>query len=268
MRLLGEATILDAVVAEKRREVAALRPRRDRLRAGAEAAAAPRDFAGALRRRGEVALVAEIKTRSPSGGEIRPGADAAGVAARYEAGGAAALSVLTDRRFFGGSLDALRTVRARVRLPVLRKDFVLDQLQLWEARAAGADAVLLIVRLLDSHLLAELVSLARELGMAALVETHDEAEIERAHSAGASLVGVNNRDLATLETDLERCPELVSKLRAGVTAVAESGVSTRDYVQRLGRAGFDAVLVGESLLRQPDARAAAALLVGVKKEKR
>jgi len=223
---------------------------------------APRGFAAALRRSGEVRLLAEVKRRSPSAGDIRPGADPAEVARAYVQGGAAALSVLTDRDYFGGDLAFLRAVRAAVPVPVIRKDFLIDPVQVWEARAAGADAVLLIARILDPPLLKELHDLARELGMDALVEAHTEPELERALDAGATLVGVNNRDLDTFVTDLELSVRLAPRVPAGVTYVAESGIRTAEDVDRLGEAGVDAILVGESLMRQAELRDAAAALAG------
>lgn len=256
------AGILDRIVQVKHEEVQSLAPLRTELRARAEDAPPVRAFAAALRHPAEVRLLAEVKRRSPSAGEIRPGADPAEVARAYEAAGAAACSVLTDRQFFGGDLDALRAVRAAVSLPLIRKDFVIDPVQIWEARGAGADAVLLIVRILDDARIADLLALTRELGMDALVETHDDAEMERALRLGADLVGVNNRDLDTFRTDLELSLRMAVDVPAGVTYVAESGIRTAEDVDRLGAAGVDAILVGESLMRQPDLRAAAAALVG------
>lgn len=256
------ASILERIVRTKRDEVRAAAPRLAELRARAADAAPPRGFAAALRRPGEVRLLAEIKRRSPSAGEIRPGADPAEVARAYRDGGAAALSVLTDREYFGGDLAFLEAVRASVDLPVLRKDFVVDPVQLWEARAAGADAVLLIVRILDAALLGDLLALAGELGMDALVEAHTADELERARGAGAVLVGVNNRDLDTFTTDLGLAERLAAGVPEAVGYVAESGIRTAADVDRMGAAGVDAVLVGESLMRQPDLRAAAAALAG------
>ncbi|HEU0015798.1 MAG TPA: indole-3-glycerol phosphate synthase TrpC [Longimicrobium sp.] len=256
------ASILDRIVASKRAEVEKLAPRLAEFRAMARDAEAPRGFARALRRRDEVRLLAEVKRRSPSAGDIRPGADPAEIARAYDRGGAAALSVLTDRDWFGGDLDALRAVRAAVPLPVIRKDFLIHPAQVWEARAAGADAVLLIVRILPDAVLAELLGLAGELGMDALVEAHTAEELDRALGAGAVLVGVNNRDLDTFVTDLDLSLRLAPRVPAGVTYVAESGIRTAADVDRLGEAGVDAILVGESLMRQPDVRAAAAALVG------
>jgi indole-3-glycerol phosphate synthase len=258
-------TILETIVAVKREEVALLRPRREELRARAADAASPRDFAGALRDAGEVRLLAEVKRSSPSAGPIRPDADAAQVARWYEAGGAAAVSVLTDRRFFGGALEDLVGVRAAVALPVLRKDFMIDALQLFEARAAGADAILLIVRILEDSRMRELLELAHELGMSALVEAHDTDELGRALAVGARLVGVNNRDLATFRTDMELSVRLAPSVPSGVTFVAESGIRSPVDVRRLGEVGVDAILVGESLMRRPDPVGATRALVGVPK---
>jgi indole-3-glycerol phosphate synthase len=266
--LQARESILDRIVETKRGEVEALRPRAAELRARAADAPPTRGFAAALRSPAEVRLLAEVKRRSPSAGEIRPGADPVEVARAYHEGGAAAVSVLTDREYFGGELDFLRAVRAGVELPALRKDFVIDPLQLWEARAAGADAVLLIVRILDDARLRDLLALAGELGMAALVEVHDAEEMRRALEAGSSLVGVNNRDLATFHTDLELSLRLAAETPPGVTLVAESGIRTAADVDRLGAAGIDAILVGESLMRQPELRAAAAALAGRPKGER
>jgi indole-3-glycerol phosphate synthase len=254
--------ILHRIVEVKRAEVRALQGRASELRGRAGDAPPPRGFAAALRHPREVRLLAEVKRRSPSAGEIRPGADPAEVAREYEAGGAAALSVLTDRDFFGGELEFLVRARGAVNLPVLRKDFVVDALQLHEARAAGADAVLLIVRILADPELADLHAQARELRMDVLVEVHDGEEMGRAAEAGATLIGVNNRDLATFTTDLGLSERLAADAPAEATLVAESGIRTADDVDRLGRAGFHAILVGESLMRQPDLRAAAAALTG------
>ena len=261
-------TILDRIVATKHEELRALAGIASELRSRAADAAPARGFEAALRRPGEVCLLAEVKRRSPSAGEIRPGADPVEVARAYHEGGAAALSVLTDREYFGGDLEALRSVRAAVPLPVIRKDFVVDPLQVYEARAAGADAVLLIVRILDDERLRDLHALIRELGMDALVEAHHAGEVERALAAGATLVGVNNRDLDTFTTDLELSLRLAASAPPEVTFVSESGIRTAADVDRLGAAGVDAILVGESLMRQPDLRAAAAALSGRPKVER
>ncbi|HYH81812.1 MAG TPA: indole-3-glycerol phosphate synthase TrpC [Longimicrobium sp.] len=260
--------ILDRIVEVKRDEVRDLSGRASELSSRAKDAPPPRGFAAALRHPSEVRLLAEVKRRSPSAGEIRPGADPVEVARAYELGGAAALSVLTDTRFFGGELDFLVRVRRAVGLPVLRKDFVIDPLQVHEARAAGADAVLLIVRILADAQLAELHGVARELGMDVLVEVHTAEEMARARAAGCTLAGVNNRDLATFTTDLDLSIRLASGVSEEVTLVAESGIRTAEDVDRLGAAGFDAILVGESLMRQADLRAAAAALAGRPKRAR
>lgn len=256
------ASILDRIVETKRGEVKHASPRLAEYRDIARAAPPPRGFAAALRHPSEVRLLAEVKRRSPSAGDIRPGADPADVARAYRDGGAAALSVLTDREYFGGDLDALRAVRRAVELPIIRKDFVIDPVQVWESRAAGADAVLLIARILEQPLLQELHGLARDLGMDALVEAHTADELDRALAAGATLVGVNNRDLDTFATRLELSLELAAGVPESVTYVAESGIRTADDVDRLGAAGVDAILVGESLMRQQDVQTAAAALAG------
>lgn len=232
------------------------------LRAQAADAGPTRGFAAALRGPGTVRLLAEVKRRSPSAGVIREGADPAEIAQAYEQGGAAALSVLTDTEFFGGSLEALRRARAATALPVLRKDFIVDPVQVWEARAAGADAILLILRALDDSMLCDLLALARELEMDVLVEAHTAEEVNRGLAADATLLGVNNRDLATFTTDLGLSEQLARQVPAAVTFVAESGIHTAADVDRLGASGVDAVLVGEALMRQPDISAAAAALVG------
>lgn len=243
-----ERGILGRIVEAKRLELDGLRADRRQLRAEAERMEAARPFAASLERRGEVALIAEFKRKSPSAGAIGTG-DPAVVAATYAAGGAAAMSVLTDGEFFGGSLEDLKTARAAVSLPILRKDFVLDELQIWEARAAGADAVLLIVRILDDARLAGLLDLTRELRMGSLVEVHDGAELERALAAGAPVIGINNRDLDTFRTDLGVTLGLAPGVPAGRILVGESGIRDASDVDRLGEAGVDAVLVGEALMR-------------------
>jgi indole-3-glycerol phosphate synthase len=258
--------VLAEILAAKREEVRALSP--ERVRAGLRDASPVRPFADALRRDGEVTLLAEVKPRSPSAGAIREGSDPVQIAMSYERGGAAALSVLTDQRFFGGSLEALRAVRQAVSLPVLRKDFVIDRLQVEEARAAGADAVLLIVAALDDASLRDLHGRVRDLGMDALVEVHDEREMERALEAGADIIGVNNRDLRSFRTDLAVTERLAPAVPGDAVLVGESGVRSRTDVARLGAAGADAVLVGESLMRQADVEAAARALVGAPRRRR
>ena len=208
-----------------------------------------------------VSVIAEVKRRSPSKGDLADIADPAGLAADYEAGGAAVISVLTERRRFGGSLADLRAVRAAVGIPVLRKDFVVTSYQLWEARAAGADLVLLIVAALGGEELRRLHDEAVALGLTPLVEVHDEGEVEAALAAGARLVGVNARDLRTLDVDPGTFGRVAPLLPAEVVKVAESGVRGPEDVRTLAEQGADVVLVGESLVRGTDPRAAVAALV-------
>ena len=260
--------ILERIVETKRQEVAGLADRVTELRAAAESAGPPRDFFGALRGRESVAVIAEIKRRSPGAGLIRPDLDPLQLAPIYQAGGAAALSVLTDRDYFGGSLEDLTGARALVGLPVLRKDFMIHESQIYEARAAGADAILLIARILDDTLLRSLRVLAEELGMTALVEVHDGEEVDRGVASGATLLGVNNRNLQTFETRLEVPLGLLDRIPPEVVLVSESGVRTRDDVRMLGDKGVDAVLVGESLLRQDDPGEGVAALAGATRRAR
>jgi indole-3-glycerol phosphate synthase len=214
-----------------------------------------RDFRGALTGAG-VSVIAEHKRRSPSAGTIREDVALDQVVGAYERGGAAALSVLTEGPNFGGSLEDLRRARAASSLPILRKDFTLDAYQVHEAFAGGADAILLIVAALDDPQLRELHELAGELGMAALVEVHDERELERALALDASLIGINNRDLTTLKVDRGRTFALREAIPDRVTVVAESGFSAPDQLRELAQAGIDAVLVGEALMRAPDIESA------------
>jgi indole-3-glycerol phosphate synthase len=264
----GGRDVLAEILAHKREEVAAARralaPAAMRERAEARAREeATRGFRRALLEAPAPRVVAELKRRSPSKGLIRPDFDAIGCAKAYADAGAAAISVLTDARYFGGELALLEAVRASVPVPILRKDFVIDPYQVDEARAHGADAVLLIVRALETEVLRALRERALALGLDALVEVHDEAEVERALAAGADLVGVNNRDLATFATDLGVTERLAPLLTArGVVVVGESGIFTHADVRRLEAAGAHAVLVGESLMREPDVGRALARLRG------
>jgi indole-3-glycerol phosphate synthase len=248
-------TFLAGILERKAREVEESRrrlPERELARRAADAPP-PRDFAGALSPRGgPVRIVAEVKRASPSAGPLAAGLDAPAQAARYADAGAACVSVLTDGPGFGGSLADLSAVRARIPLPLLRKDFVLDRYQLLEARAAGADAALLIAAALPGDRLRRLLLDCGEIGLSALVEVHDRAELEAALAAGAALVGVNNRDLRTFEVDLARSEELLPLLPAGVKGVAESGVRTPADARRLRAAGASNLLVGEALVRTPD----------------
>jgi indole-3-glycerol phosphate synthase len=249
------AHVLQQIVEEKYRELArrkALRPRRE-LERDCRAAAPARDLAAALRPPpGGVRLIAEVKRASPSGGVFTESFDPASQARAYAAHGAAAVSVLTDEKFFQGSLEHLRAVRAQVELPLLRKDFTVDEYQLWEARAAGADAVLLIVSILGPAELRELLLAAKGLGLGALVEVHTRQELEQALGAGAPIVGLNNRDLRTFETRIETTLELLPLIPPGPVVVSESGFRTAADVRRVVAAGAHAVLVGEALMRAPD----------------
>ena len=235
-----------------------LRHRAQDLEAAATAAPAARDFRGALAFPERVALIAECKRRSPGAGPIRPGLDPVELTRGYARAGAAALSVLTDSDYFGGSGADLEAVRADTALPVLRKDFTLDPLHVIEARALGADAVLLIVRILADAALSALHAEATGLGMSVLVEVHDRSELERAVEMGADLIGINNRDLSTFRTDIATTLELIDGVPEGVVIVSESGIRGPEDIVRLGEAGVDAVLIGESLLKAPDPEQAAA----------
>ena len=258
-------SILDQIVRQKRAEIGRLAPWAAALRKQAEATAreAPaRDLAAALRRPGEVTVLAEVKRKSPSAGWIRRDLQPAGLASSYAHGGAAAVSVLTDEENFGGSREALESARSAVEVPVLRKDFIIDPVQVYETRAMGADALLLIVRVLEDDQLEELLGQARELGLGALVEAHGADEVERALKAGAEVVGVNNRDLAKFETDLSVAETLAAGFPDDVVLVAESGIETPEDVDRMGEAGVDAVLVGEALVRADDPMGAVSRLTG------
>ncbi|HZI21743.1 MAG TPA: indole-3-glycerol phosphate synthase TrpC [Gemmatimonadales bacterium] len=260
-------TSLDAILLATRERIAGLRARARELERWASEAPEPRSFAAALAGR-TVGVIAEVKRRSPSAGAIREDLDPADHARAYERGGAVAISVLTDERHFGGSLEDLTRVARCVSVPVLRKDFMLDELQLYEARAAGASAVLLIVRALDGTRLAALASGARRLGLAVLVEVHDDAELAAALAVEPTAIGVNSRDLATFAVDLALAVRLVARIPAGVPVVAESGIETRADVERLAAAGADLVLVGTSVARRGDPEAAVRELVGVPRKGR
>jgi indole-3-glycerol phosphate synthase len=266
-------TILDTIVAEKQRELARL-PTRSvtaaELRSAVAARGGLRDFPGALRNcgPGEMALIAEVKKASPSAGVIRSPFDAVAIAREYAQAGATCLSVLTDEKFFQGSLGYLGAIRQAVELPLLRKDFVIDDRQVLEAVEWGADAILLIVSILTDAALDRLHALARAAGLAVLVEVHDEGELGRALDVGARLIGVNNRDLRTFRVDLGTTERLAAQLPArfraeGGLLVAESGIRTRADVERLARCGAGAILVGESLMREQDIAAKVRELRGV-----
>ena len=263
-------TVLDEILTTKRTEVADLRARRGDLEAVARGAEPPRDFAGALRRAdGRLAVVAEIKRRSPSKGELAPGLDPAATARAYASGGASCLSVLTDGPYFGGDLSDLQAARAAADLPVLRKDFTVDPLQLLEARGAGADAVLLIVAALpDDGLLRELHTAATELQLTVLVEAHDEGELDRALAIGPRVVGVNARDLGDFAEDLSVGERVAKRIPPDVVAVAESAIRSVDDARRMADAGYDAVLVGEALVRAADPAQLVAALAAVPRQNR
>lgn len=254
------ATYLDRILAAHRAAAAADRRPLDDLVESARSQPPARGFASSIRHAGGLAVIAEVKRRSPSKGDLAPDLDPAALAQSYAEGGAAALSVLTDAEFFGGSPDDLRSARAAVDLPVLRKDFTVSERDVCDARIMGADAVLLIAAALDDAELRAFAELASEVGLDALVEVHDEAELERALAAGATLVGVNQRDLVTFEVDTERAERVAKAMPADVIRVAESGIRNGDDATRLLAAGFHAVLVGESLVTSADPSAAVASL--------
>lgn len=261
-------SILDQIVQTKRQEVAAARRRLPIEELEALAAEAPpaRDFRAALAGPGPIRLIAEVKKASPSAGLIRPDFDPIAIARAYQAHGAACLSVLTDAPYFQGHLSYLARVRASVVVPLLRKDFLIDEYQVVEARMAGADAVLLIAEILDDATLAALLARARALGMSALVELHDEANLPRVLAAGADLVGINNRDLRRFVTDLDLTLRLRDRVPPEVVLVSESGIARRADVERLEAAGVSAILVGESLMRQHDIGLAVERLLGMATE--
>lgn len=252
-------TILDTIIASTRAEV------EERKRHGPDLESAGSDLRVAGRLRAALmapgmSVIAEIKRRSPSAGQLRAEVDVAEIAKAYERGGASALSVLTEGPHFGGSLEDLRAARAACDLPILRKDFIVDPFQLHEAAEAGADAVLLIVAALSPDQLVSLRLQAAQLGLDALVEVHDERELQIALDAGAEIVGVNNRDLRDFSVDVERTFALLEQMPAGVTVVSESGIGSAEQLPRLAEAGVAAVLVGEALMRADDPAAALASL--------
>jgi indole-3-glycerol phosphate synthase len=256
--------VLDRIVASTREDV---RRRREEIPlATLESALAgrgdDRPFSEALTLPG-VSVIAEHKRRSPSAGTIREGATVADVVLAYERGGAAAISILTEGRHFGGSLDDLREARATCALPILRKDFIVDRYQLYESAAAGADAILLIVAALEIKVLVELYNEARTLDLDVLVEVHDEDELDHAlERIDADVIGINNRDLGDFSVDVERTFELLADIPAGKTVVSESGFHSREQLDALERVGVDGVLVGESLMRADDPEYALRALTG------
>ncbi len=257
-------SVLDEIVATKRREIAAAKAARPESQLRAQIATAPpvRSFFEPLAGGGPIKLIAEVKKASPSAGVIRADFHPVEIARTYEEHGATCLSVLTDEHYFQGSLDYLRQIRAAVALPVLRKDFILDSYQLYEARAAGADAVLLIAECLDDCHLRKLHNEAVDLGMTPLVELYEAGNLPRVLDAGATLVGINNRDLRSFHTDLEHTLRLREQVPAECVLVSESGIRTQADVQRLAAAGVDAILVGETLMASPDIGSAVRGLLG------
>jgi indole-3-glycerol phosphate synthase len=257
-------SVLDRIVddtrdeVKRRKKLVSLKELKGQIEQREEGA---RPFSEALTRPG-VSLIAEHKRRSPSAGAIRDGSEVTEIVQAYERGGAAALSILTEPFHFGGSLDDLREARTAARLPILRKDFIVHRYQLYEAAAAGADAILLIVAALDLSELSELLHEARELDLDALVEVHDERELEAALEVEADVLGINNRNLSDFSVDIERTYELLADIPAGKTVVSESGFSTREQLDDLERVGVDAVLIGETLMRSPDIEAVCRELTG------
>lgn len=259
--------ILQRIVATKQQELARAVGRKPlaAMRADAESRVLTRDFMGALRARiaaGRPGVIAEIKKASPSKGVLREDFIAADIAQSYAEHGAACLSVLTDQHYFQGSVDYLKQARASCQLPVLRKDFLVDAYQVYESRAMGADAVLLIAAILDDAQMRDFEAIARALDMAVLVEVHDATELARALQLKTPLIGINNRNLKTFEVSLDTTLTLMRELPAERLLVCESGIRTRDDVLRLGAAGVNAFLVGEAFMRAPDPGAALASLFG------
>lgn len=252
MMLRTQSGLLAEIVQHKKTEVAELHPRAALLEQQAhERKSRPRPFAEALRTR-QPGLIAEIKKASPSRGLLQPDFHPAFIAHSYEQGGAACLSVLTDKQYFEGSLHDLEAARASVSLPVLRKDFTIDRVQIFEAAAHGADAILLIAAILETAELASLRELAASLGLAALVEVHDQDELSKAIDSGAEIIGVNNRNLDTFEVSLDTSLRLSFLMPASVLRVSESGIHSRADIDLLADAGYEAFLIGESLMRSPD----------------
>ena len=257
-------TILDTIVSTKRAEIARakLAEPLDRLRSKLADAPPVRDFFSPLAASGPIKLIAEVKKASPSQGVIRADFDPVEIARTYEAAGATCLSVLTDETYFQGSLEFLRQIRSAIQIPILRKDFILDSYQLVEARAAGADAVLLIAECLDDCNLRKLHNESLELGLTPLIEFYEPANLPRVLEAGAQLIGVNNRDLRTFEVDLGHTIRMRDQVPLDCVLVGESGIHSRADAMRLQAAGVDAMLVGESLMREPDISAAVRRLLG------
>lgn len=262
--VLVSHSILDEIVAHKRAEVETAKRLRPTEQLRAELGAAPpvRDFVAALRAKSPPALIAEVKKASPSGGLLRPDFDPAGIARTYEQHGAACISCLTDEAYFQGTLDDFRAIRAAVSIPVLRKDFILDRYQVLEARTTGADCVLLIAECLDDCTLRDLYFYASELGMEALVEVYEPENLDRALKLSPPLLGINNRNLKQMVTDLDHSIRLSSQVPDECLLVSESGIHRRDDVLRLQQAGIRAMLVGETFMRSADLAAKVDELLG------
>jgi indole-3-glycerol phosphate synthase len=255
------AGILGEIVLSKQEEVRVLRPQAAHFEELAETTRpSRRDFAGALRAR-KTAIIAEVKKASPSKGLLQPDFHPEQIARQYETGGAACVSVLTDAKYFQGGLPDLEAARAAITLPVLRKDFTIDPVQIFQAAAHGADAILLIAAILDDKQLRAYRELAGRLHLAALVEVHDEEELKRAIDSGAEIIGINNRNLETFELTLETSLRLSERMPAGVTRISESGIFKRRDIELLQGAGFHAFLIGESLMKAEDPAAALQALI-------
>lgn len=243
--------ILDKILETKRAEVSLLKKERAFDPAALPTLPTPRDFRKALAQK-DCAIIAEVKRKSPSRGVLRDGLDPLKLAGIYEASGAAAISVLTDGQYFGGSVDDLRSVSSAAGIPILRKDFIIDPVQIYESRAIGADAVLLIARVLEEGQLKDFLGIAQSLGLAALVEIHDRADAEKAVAAGAEIIGVNNRDLTTFVTDIRTTLDLLPCIPEEKIVVSESGINTRPDIMMLQAAGVRAFLIGEALVKADD----------------
>jgi indole-3-glycerol phosphate synthase len=259
------ATALDRIIEYKRNEVSALKSETSEAQLLSEASAAPpvQGFASSLASivaEGNAALICELKRKSPSAGDILLGANPVDIARDYENAGAACLSILTDFQSFGGSLDDLRTIRGAVSLPILRKEFMIDTIQVAEARSAGADAILVILSAVDDALASDLIAAAHDLTMDVIVEVHDEGELDRANALPASLVGINNRDLKRMVTDLTVTERLAPLLDPGKSLISESGISSPDDIRRLASTGARRFLIGESLMKSRNRRASCANL--------
>lgn len=259
-----DKNVLSKIIEHKRSEVAEAKRRRpmELLLEQVTAASAVRDFVGALQSNRDIGLIAEVKKGSPSAGIIRQDFDPVEIALTYERHGASCLSVLTDERFFLGHLDYLVAVRKAVQIPVLRKDFMIDRYQVLEARAAGADCILLIAECLNDCQLRDLYFYASELGMESLIELYDAENLDRILELEPALIGINNRDLRTFVTDLEHTTRLAKLIPSTTLLVSESGIKTREDIDKVKSGGAEAILVGETLMRSPDIGAAVDTLMG------